>query len=73
MRFLVPGDPRYTKCDCADPAPCPHVPLAVWAFRLLAPETPSGLVTTATKAAPLDQGLYRLIEETLEEYAEFGV
>jgi hypothetical protein len=73
VRFLVPGDPRYTKCDCADPAPCPHVPLAVWSFRLLAPGVPSGLVATGTKAAAVDEELYPSLEDLLEEYTEFGV
>ena len=33
LRFLVPGDVRYTHCDCGETAPCSHVPLAIWAFR----------------------------------------
>ena len=37
VRFLVPGDVRYSACDCARPAPCEHVALAVWAFRRLDP------------------------------------
>ncbi len=37
VRFLVPGDIRYTHCDCAEQAPCRHVPPAVWAFRMLEP------------------------------------
>ena len=56
LRFVVPDDLRYTHCDCADPAPCGHVPLAVWAFRRLPPDRPSGIVSTQQDdlPAPLD-------------------
>jgi hypothetical protein len=34
VRFLVPRDPAYAKCDCRDAGGgCEHVALAVWAFR----------------------------------------
>jgi hypothetical protein len=34
VRFLVPRDPAYAKCDCRDAASgCAHVVVAVWAFR----------------------------------------
>ncbi len=45
LRFQVPGDVRYTRCDCVDDAPCEHVPLAVWAFRELPEDKQSGFVT----------------------------
>lgn len=68
LRFLVPGDLRYTHCDCAEPAPCRHVPLAVWAFRRLEPTRTSGLVETAARPAvaapllaPLEPALAELI------------
>jgi len=34
VRFLVPLDPTWARCDCAAAAACEHVALAVWAFRL---------------------------------------
>ena len=34
VRFLVPRDPAYAKCDCRDAQQgCEHVAIAVWAFR----------------------------------------
>src|SRR5262249_46453248 len=44
VRFLVPGDIRYTHCDCAEPAPCGHVALAVWAFRQLPASEKAGIL-----------------------------
>lgn len=56
VRFLVPGDLRYTYCDCAETQPCTHVPLAVWAFRLLDKGAHSGVVSThrESMAIPVD-------------------
>jgi hypothetical protein len=34
VRFLVPHDLSYARCDCSEQAGCEHVALAVWAFRL---------------------------------------
>lgn len=33
VRFLVPTDPTWARCDCAAAGRCEHVALAVWAFR----------------------------------------
>lgn len=33
VRFLVPNDLAYAKCDCARRTDCEHVALSVWAFR----------------------------------------
>ena len=33
VRFLVPRDLAYARCDCAQATACEHVALAVWAFR----------------------------------------
>jgi len=73
VRFLVPDDPRYAHCDCADPAPCQHVPLAVWAFRQLAPDVPAGIVSTGGKAAPVAPAILDEIEAVLSEFAEVGL
>ena len=35
IRFAVPGDAQAAHCNCAEPTPCSHVPLAIWAFRKL--------------------------------------
>ncbi len=33
VRFLVPGDLAYARCDCVAGHHCAHVAIAVWAFR----------------------------------------
>lgn len=33
VRFLVPGDLAYARCDCELGQRCAHVAVAVWAFR----------------------------------------
>lgn len=73
VRFLVPGDVRYTHCDCAEPTPCRHVPLAVWAFRRLEPERNAGILATGeqTPAAPLD--LLNDLENAILDFCEHGV
>jgi hypothetical protein len=53
VRFPVPDDLRYAQCSCADPAPCIHAVLAVRAFRLLAPEVSSGIVSEGPLDAPV--------------------
>jgi hypothetical protein len=73
VRFLVPGDLRYTHCDCAEPAPCRHVPLAVWAFRMLEPSATAGLVSTQQSALPIPAALLDDMEETLQEWLEHGI
>ncbi len=35
VRFLVPGDLAYARCDCKQTERCAHMVLAVWAFRLI--------------------------------------
>lgn len=44
VRFLVPHDLAYARCDCADAPPCEHVVPAVHAFRALDPSSESGVV-----------------------------
>ena len=73
VRFLVPGDVRYTHCDCSETAPCSHVALAVWAFRRLRPEAVSGLVSTHAKALPIPTSLLDDVESALRELATLGI
>ena len=52
VRFLVPRDLAYARCDCADPPPCEHVVPAVHAFRALDRRAQeSGLIELAPAAA----------------------
>jgi hypothetical protein len=69
VRFLVPEDLRYTRCDCTETAPCRHVPMAIWAFRALA-ET-SGLVEIGTPPE-IPGNLLANLEEELSSLLEVG-
>ncbi|NJL20359.1 MAG: hypothetical protein HC895_05275 [Leptolyngbyaceae cyanobacterium SM1_3_5] len=73
VRFLVAGDLRYTHCDCAESAPCSHVPLAVWAFRLLEIDRSSGIVSTRQTAYPIPTNLLDDIEKRLEQFVQTGI
>jgi hypothetical protein len=71
VRFLVPEDLRYTRCDCTETAPCRHVPMAIWAFRELAEEKTSGLVETGVPPA-IPENLLAELEAGLETLLEVG-
>ncbi len=73
LRFLVPGDVRYTRCDCARPAPCDHVPLAVWAFRQLPDSENAGIQSSSARALPVPAEALDRAEATLMEFCEQGV
>ncbi|OJY21860.1 MAG: hypothetical protein BGO98_03340 [Myxococcales bacterium 68-20] len=76
VRFHVPRDLGYARCDCQAALACEHVVVAAWAFRQAdaagtpAPCTielgakPAG--TTAGRDAPLDEAL-RLAEHVIVE------
>ncbi len=72
-RFLVPGDIRYTYCDCREEAPCSHVPLAIWAFRQLEQEREFGLVATHVKKPEIPSQLLEDIETALNTLLESGL
>lgn len=73
VRFLVPSDPRYTHCDCAEAAPCRHVPLAVLAFRQLDPNATSGIIETAVVPAPIPIDLLDDLAQALGELIVLGL
>ncbi|MGL6075939.1 MAG: hypothetical protein ACRC8S_17415 [Fimbriiglobus sp.] len=73
IRFMVPGDVNYTDCDCAEKAPCPHVALAVWAFRELPAEQTTGLISTAGRPSELPEGLTTELEEVVRQLWDFGI
>ncbi|NJK38750.1 MAG: hypothetical protein HC920_14005 [Oscillatoriales cyanobacterium SM2_3_0] len=73
LRFLVPHDIRYTHCNCAEPAPCSHVPLAIWGFRLLPPGQTSGLVETATAALAIPVNLLDELERAVSDLVQTGL
>jgi hypothetical protein len=72
IRFQVPGDVRYTQCDCAEPAPCSHSAIVVWAFRLLAPQLTAGLVSTQAQKFTAPTDLLDEMNNALLELAELG-
>jgi len=55
VRFPVPNDLRYAQCSCADSTPCVHAVLAVRAFRLLAAESTSGIVSEGPLDLPVSE------------------
>ncbi len=72
-RFLVPDDIRYTYCDCREEAPCSHVLLAIWAFRLLEPEREAGLMATHVKRPGIPLLLLEEVENALHTLLEIGL
>lgn len=74
VRFMVPGDVRYTRCDCGDSSPCVHAAIAVLAFRRLAESRSSGYVSMAPgDAAAVPDRLFEELESALVALAELGV
>ncbi|MEZ0228047.1 MAG: hypothetical protein ACAI25_05435, partial [Planctomycetota bacterium] len=65
VRFLVPNDPTYAKCDCVAGGACEHVGLAVFAFREAEKEgalegpriVELGGAAEGPQAGPLDEAL----------------
>gem|GEM_PF-433555 len=72
IRFLVPGDPRYFHCDCAEHGLCSCAPLAIWAFRQLPADRTAGLVSTQTVAYPVPSELLGDLSHLLAELIETG-
>lgn len=71
LRFLVPDDLRYTYCDCSDPAPCLHVPIAVWAFRQL--HHPTSAIISTERHSTTPTHLLNDLESVLESLFEVGL
>lgn len=73
VRFMVQDDIRYTHCDCEEEAPCSHVPLAVWAFRLLEDDKISGIIETHREPLPVPEGIITDLHKTLYDLMETGI
>jgi len=73
LRFLVPNDLRYTYCDCIYDSPCPHVPLAIWAFRELPPQATSGIISTEAADISASQELLRDIAKAVHDLVITGL
>lgn len=73
VRFLMPGNLRYCRCDCGEQLPCRHVALAIWAFRMLPEEQQSAIIETAQSAQPVPDALLRSIETILRELIQTGI
>jgi hypothetical protein len=72
LRFLVAGDLRYVHCDCAEPAPCTHVPLAVWAFRELPSGQTAGMFAPPSDSAAVPTALLQDLEDAMRACVETG-
>jgi len=75
VRFLVPRDPAYAKCDCRDAASgCPHVAVAVWAFREAAGRPGDEVVVSLGGAtARVDSAALAQAQEIAHELLRTGV
>lgn len=77
IRFLVPDDIRYTICNCQEEAPCPHIPLAVWAFRLMdqqaEQENHAQLLETHVVEAVLPTAALADLSQFVLDLAEIGI
>jgi hypothetical protein len=73
LRFVVPGDIRYTHCDCAEVAPCSHVPLAVQAVRLLGADKNARVVSTQQTALPVPAELLVDVEAARRDLVDDGI
>ncbi|WP_224363175.1 hypothetical protein [Hyalangium versicolor] len=51
VRFLVPRDVGYARCDCSTGTACEHLPLAIWAFRVADTKDATGRELTVEVAA----------------------
>lgn len=72
-RFLVPGDPHHAVCDCAQPAPCEHAVMALWAFERLPEGQSAGLVDTRTGPHPVPVAALDAVDAVLKEWTELGL
>lgn len=73
VRFMVEGDIRYTYCDCEESAPCSHVPLAVWAFRMLEDDRISGIIETHVVPLDVPEDIIEDTYKTLYDLLETGI
>jgi hypothetical protein len=74
IRFLVPFDLRYTRCDCAEPQPCFHIPLAVLAFRALPENRIASTFSTAPRPAGVQNlALFNEITDALQKLIAVGI
>ena len=51
VRFLVPRDVAYARCDCAEQGGCEHQAIAIWAFRQAGPITAPTVVSLGGTSA----------------------
>lgn len=72
IKFLVPHDGRYTRCDCPEDAPCIHTLLAIRAFSRLDPELRVGLDETK-ETHDLETGTLEAAEEALADILDEGI
>ena len=76
VRFLVPRDLAYARCDCTATTDCEHVALAVWAFREGDEEPAPEQSISITPKRDLDEGRFggarQLLDLVLLDGVESG-
>ena len=73
VRFLVPGDVRYTHSDCAESSLPEFVCHAVWVFRELEPAAHQGIVATRSSSVSVPTTHLDQIEELVAELCLDGI
>lgn len=74
VRFLVPGDIGYARCDCTIGRGCAHVALAIRAFRAADRSAETTIGETAGSEAEADLEVLRLAcDAVVASLAEAGV
>lgn len=72
VRFLVPEDLAYARCNCPESPPCRHVLLAVLAFRRLRADLPCGLIEIGA-VPPVNAQLLAALDEATSELLIWGL
>ncbi len=73
VRFVVPGDVRYSHCDCGQPSPCLHALLAVRAFRAMPADQTAALVSSGSPQIATDEPLLAEAERAVLRLLEDGI
>jgi hypothetical protein len=72
VRYLVPGELAYARCNCTETPPCRHALLGVLAFRRLPPDAMYGLIESG-EVPRVDGQLLAELELAIAELLEQGL
>ncbi len=74
VRFLVPRDVAYARCDCAQAGgACEHLALAVWAFREARGDAASVVVAMGGGASPARSEVLDVVSELVRDVLGRGI